>query len=144
MKKLYTSKPNTPAVPSHRSFRRFIRKMFASFLKRQSCNHQVEIQKITAMLQDIGAFCRLVLTSSLSPRIQGRRNKVGIFHPCAGCVFSGSIGPITGFSMDSAFPRMKNGFLASIMSFLSFKIRFDPIVARIVFLVLVSPLLNRS
>ena len=36
------------------------------------------------------------------------------------------------------FPRMKNGILASINSFLSFKIRFDPTVARISFLVLGS------
>ena len=47
-------------VPSHRSFRRFVRKMFASFLKRQSCNHQVEIQKVIAMLQDIGDSIEII------------------------------------------------------------------------------------
>ena len=53
MKKIYTTKPNTPVVLPHRSFRRFVRKIFASFLKRQSCNHQAEIQKIFTTLQDI-------------------------------------------------------------------------------------------
>jgi hypothetical protein len=59
MKKII-SKPNTPVVPQHRSFRRFIRKMFASFLKRQSCNHQAEIQKVIAMLEDIGDSIEII------------------------------------------------------------------------------------
>ena len=36
MKKPYTTKPNTPVVLPHRSFRRFVRKMFTSLLKRQT------------------------------------------------------------------------------------------------------------
>jgi hypothetical protein len=60
MKKIYAPKPNTPAVSSHRSFRRFVRKMFASFLKRQSCSHHVEIHKITTMLQDIGDSIEII------------------------------------------------------------------------------------
>jgi len=60
MKKITAPKPNTPAVPSHRSFRRFVRKMFASFLKHQSCNHQVEIQKVITMLQDIGDSIEII------------------------------------------------------------------------------------
>jgi hypothetical protein len=34
--------------------------MFASFLKRQSCNHQSEIQKVIAMLQDIGDSIEII------------------------------------------------------------------------------------
>jgi len=60
MKKINAPKPNTPAVPSHRSVRRFIRKMFASFLQRQSCNHQAEIQKVITMLQDIGESIEII------------------------------------------------------------------------------------
>ena len=36
MKKLHTTKSNTPIVPKHRSFRRFVRKLIASFIKRQT------------------------------------------------------------------------------------------------------------
>src|ERR1035438_1668547 len=61
MKKIIdATKPNTRVVPSHRSFRRFFRKMFASFLKRQSCNHQAEIQKVITMLQDIGDSIEII------------------------------------------------------------------------------------
>ena len=41
-------------VKQHRFFRRFVRQLFTSWIKRQSCNHQAEIQKVIAMLQDIG------------------------------------------------------------------------------------------
>ena len=34
--------------------------MFASFLKRQSCNHRAEIQKVIAMLQDIGDSIEII------------------------------------------------------------------------------------
>jgi hypothetical protein len=34
--------------------------MFASFLKRQSCNHQAEIQKVITMLQDIGDSIEII------------------------------------------------------------------------------------
>jgi hypothetical protein len=61
MKKIiHAPKPNMRVVPSHRSFRRFVRKIFASFLKRQSCNHQAEIQKIITMLQDIGDSVEII------------------------------------------------------------------------------------
>jgi hypothetical protein len=60
MKKIiHATKPNTPVVP-HRSFRRFVRKMFVSLLKRQSCDHQAEIQKIIVMLQDIGDSIEII------------------------------------------------------------------------------------
>ena len=39
---------------------------------------------------------------------------------------------------------MKNGFVVSIQSILSFKIRFDPLARRISFLVFASPWANRS
>jgi hypothetical protein len=45
MKKIYAPKQNTPAVPQHRSFRRFVRKMFASFLKRQTDGNEAGFQK---------------------------------------------------------------------------------------------------
>jgi hypothetical protein len=35
MKKIYATKSNTPVVPQHRPFRRFVKKLFASFIKRQ-------------------------------------------------------------------------------------------------------------
>jgi len=34
--------------------------MFASFLQRQSCNHQAEIQKVITMLQDIGESIEII------------------------------------------------------------------------------------
>lgn len=55
MKKLHAAKLNTPAVQSHRSLRRLIRKVFASFLKRQSCEGQDSFQTmVLEKLQDIG------------------------------------------------------------------------------------------
>jgi len=46
MKKIiHATKPNTPVVPSQRSFRRFVRKMFASFLKRQPDDNENGFQK---------------------------------------------------------------------------------------------------
>jgi len=59
MKKIIT-KPNTPVVPSHRSFRRFVSQLFSSLIKRQSCNHQAEIQKVIAMLEDIGDSIEII------------------------------------------------------------------------------------
>jgi hypothetical protein len=54
-KKIYAEKLNTPTVQSHRSFRRFIRKMFASLLKRQNCESQNNFQAtVLEKLQDIG------------------------------------------------------------------------------------------
>ena len=37
MKKIYTTKLNKVAVRKHRTFRRFVRKMFGDFTKRQCC-----------------------------------------------------------------------------------------------------------
>jgi hypothetical protein len=45
MKKTYAKNPNTLAVPSHRSFRRFVKKVFASFLKRQTDVYENGFQK---------------------------------------------------------------------------------------------------
>ena len=56
----------------------------------------------------------------------------------------GSIGVFPEISSVLDFSRMKNGSLASIMSFLSFKIRFDPKVISISFLTFGLPLANRS
>jgi hypothetical protein len=45
MKKIiHATKPNTPVIP-HRSFRRFVRKMFASFIKRQTNGNENGFQK---------------------------------------------------------------------------------------------------
>jgi histone H3/H4 len=55
MKKIHTTKSNTPAVSQHRSFRRFVKKMFANFLKRQRGDGQDEFQlMVLEKLQDIG------------------------------------------------------------------------------------------
>jgi hypothetical protein len=43
MKTIYAPKPNTPAVPQHRSFRRFINQIIASILKHQDPNHPHDI-----------------------------------------------------------------------------------------------------
>jgi hypothetical protein len=45
MKKIYASKPNTPVVPPHRSFRRFINRVFNSLLKHQVLHEQDAFQK---------------------------------------------------------------------------------------------------
>jgi hypothetical protein len=47
MKKIYNK------AKQHRSFRRLVREWFSSLLKRQSCNHQAEFEKIIQMLQEI-------------------------------------------------------------------------------------------
>ncbi|HAO79603.1 MAG TPA: hypothetical protein DCQ92_11630 [Verrucomicrobia subdivision 3 bacterium] len=47
-------------VKQHRFFRRFIRQLFSSLIKRQSCNHQAEMQKVIAMLQDIGDSIEII------------------------------------------------------------------------------------
>ena len=40
-------------VPQHCSFRRFVRKMFASFIKHQGCGYQKDFQAVMEKLQDI-------------------------------------------------------------------------------------------
>jgi len=40
------------AAKQRRSFRRFIRQLFSSFIKRQNCNCQEGIEKIIGKLQD--------------------------------------------------------------------------------------------
>ena len=40
MKKIYAQTPYTPVVPQHRSFRRFVRRLFASFLRHQGSDFQ--------------------------------------------------------------------------------------------------------
>ena len=48
-------------VPSNRSFRRFVRKMFASFLKRQSSGGQDGFQTtVLEKLQDIGDSIEII------------------------------------------------------------------------------------
>jgi hypothetical protein len=54
MKKTYNQ-----AKP-HRSFRRLVSQWFSSLLKRQNWNHHAEIQKIIAMLQDIGDSIEII------------------------------------------------------------------------------------
>jgi hypothetical protein len=49
-KKIYAAKSNTPVAQSHRSFRRFARKLFASLLKLQDQMYQKDIMQ---ELQDI-------------------------------------------------------------------------------------------
>jgi hypothetical protein len=54
MKKIHATKLNTPVVESHRSLRRFIRKVFTSFLKHQASDFQDGFQKeVMQKLQDI-------------------------------------------------------------------------------------------
>jgi hypothetical protein len=54
MKKLHTG-----AKP-HQSFRRFVRKLFASLLKHQSSNHRKEHQKMVKALQDIQSSIEII------------------------------------------------------------------------------------
>jgi hypothetical protein len=57
MKKIYAPKPNTPAVPQHRSFRRFVRKIFASFLMHQGSDFQDGFcDEVMRKLRDIEAM----------------------------------------------------------------------------------------
>jgi hypothetical protein len=44
-KKIYAAKANTSPSPQHRPFRRFIRKMFTSLLKRQADDFEGRFQK---------------------------------------------------------------------------------------------------
>jgi hypothetical protein len=62
MKKIIqTTKSNTPVVPEHRSFRRFVNKMFASFIKRQSSDVQKEFQAtVLETLHDIGDSIEII------------------------------------------------------------------------------------
>jgi hypothetical protein len=41
------------AAKQHRYVRRFIKQLFSSFIKRQTCNYQAENEKIIEMLQDV-------------------------------------------------------------------------------------------
>ena len=52
-KKTNVAKSNTPVVPQHRSFRRFVRKVFSSFIKHQGFGYQKEFQSVMEKLQDI-------------------------------------------------------------------------------------------
>jgi hypothetical protein len=47
MKKIYNK-----AKP-HRSFRRHVKKLFSSFIKRQNCNYSREIQRAIEILLDV-------------------------------------------------------------------------------------------
>ena len=47
-------------VKQYRSFRRFVSQLFSSLIKRQSYNHQAEIQKIIAMLEDINDSIEII------------------------------------------------------------------------------------
>jgi hypothetical protein len=54
-KRIHTAKLKTPVVQSHRSFRRFAKKLFTSLIKRQNQNLQKslmrELQDIKEMLE---------------------------------------------------------------------------------------------
>jgi hypothetical protein len=53
-KTIHALKLNTPVFSQHRSFRRFVRKMFACFLKHQGCDCQDEFQvMVVGRLQSI-------------------------------------------------------------------------------------------
>ena len=57
MKKIYAPKPNTPVVPQHRSFRRFVRKLFANFLLHQGSDFQDGLrEEVMRKLRDIEAM----------------------------------------------------------------------------------------
>jgi len=61
MTKSYASNPHTSVAPQHRSVRRFIRKLFACFLKRQACDCQTEFQMtVLEKLQDIGDTIEII------------------------------------------------------------------------------------
>jgi uncharacterized protein YjiS (DUF1127 family) len=47
-------------VRQNRFLRRFIRQLCSSLIKRQRCNHQAELQKVIAMLQDIGNSIEII------------------------------------------------------------------------------------
>jgi hypothetical protein len=56
-KKINASKPDMPVIPQYRSIRRFVKKLFVSFIKCQSDGYedgfQRDNEKIIAMLQDL-------------------------------------------------------------------------------------------
>lgn len=61
MKKIHATKSNTSVATSHHSFRRFFRKLFASFLKHQGCVDQDQFQiAVLEKLQDIGDSIEIV------------------------------------------------------------------------------------
>jgi hypothetical protein len=54
MKKIHATKLNTPVVPQHRSFRRFVKKVFASFINRQTETNQEVFQiEVIQRLKDL-------------------------------------------------------------------------------------------
>lgn len=54
MKRIYTTKPNTVIVPQPRSFRRFVKQLFDSILKRQRDGNENGFQKeVLQRLKDI-------------------------------------------------------------------------------------------
>jgi len=69
----------------------------------------------------------------------GHREPKGSFCLSAKPIFSGSNSPAGITDPKSDFSRITNGFVASMQSFLSFSVRFEPTLARISFLVAESP-----
>jgi hypothetical protein len=54
MTKIYATKPNTSIAPQPRSFRRFVKRVFGSFLKRQTDGNENGFQKeVLKRLKDI-------------------------------------------------------------------------------------------
>jgi hypothetical protein len=72
MKKIYATKLNTPVVPQHRLFRRFVKKMFASFLKRQPDASQNDFQ--SEVIQRLKGLEEMIESVARKP---GRRTRRG-------------------------------------------------------------------
>jgi hypothetical protein len=52
--KIYAPKPNTPVVPQHRSFRRFVNKLFAHFINQQcSAEFQTSVLQKLQEIEDM-------------------------------------------------------------------------------------------
>ena len=58
-------------VKQHRSFRRLVRQLLSGLIKHQSCDHQQDIQKVIAMLQDIGESIEII-AREIARQIKGR------------------------------------------------------------------------
>lgn len=50
----------TKNVEQHRFFRRFIRQLFSSVIKRQRCHHHAEMKKVIAMVQELGDSIEII------------------------------------------------------------------------------------
>ena len=66
------AKQNTSIVSQQRSFRRFVKQMFASLFKRQTCNHQAEFQKVLEKLQGIEDLIDIIAREIARQAKQGK------------------------------------------------------------------------